>query len=130
MRLESELGGRLLTALRGSAGASVLRRLPARVRLEAPVPADLMSAREFEVRKISRTGMLVETDLAAELDSEFEVEVALDGHSVSCRGRIAYLIERVSPGAGDPRFELGVEFVALGEPARRVLEEFITHLAG
>lgn len=132
LAFDAGLGGRLLEELRGGDSAvSVVRRMAARIRLRAPVPVDLTSAQEFEVRRISRTGLLIETRLAAALGSEIALEVTLEGKLLSCRGRVAYVIESGPARSRRPsRFEVGVEFVTMSDEDRRVLEEFVDHLAG
>lgn len=121
-------GERLLEIFRESVVLSFGQRLCTRFRLTTPRPVDLDAEHELEVRKVSRTGMLIETDLPAELDSECELEVQLAGTQLRTRGRIAHLIAH--PGDADAErrgahYQLGVEFLALSERDRQTLDQFL-----
>jgi PilZ domain len=120
-------GERLLEVFHDSVVLSFGQRLCARFRLHTPRPVNLASEHEFEVRKISRNGMLIETDLAADLGSQCELEVDLRGVEFRPRGRIAHLISHATDGGerGRSRYQLGIEFVALDDSNRTALEGFL-----
>ena len=61
-------GEKLLEMFREGVVLSFGQRLCARFRLATPRPVNLDAEHELEVRKLSRTGMLIETELAAELE--------------------------------------------------------------
>ena len=121
-------GEKLLEIFREGVVLSFGQRLCTRFRLATPRPVNLDAEHELEVRKLSRTGMLIETELAAELNSECELEIQLAETQLRTRGRIAYLIDH--PGDDDaqrrgPHFQLGVEFLALSERDRETLDQFL-----
>lgn len=120
-------GEQLLDVFHESIVVSFGQRLCARFRLETPHPVDLAAEYEFDVRKLSRTGMLIETDLATDLDSVCEFEVELNGDAFRARGRVAHLIAH-PPGAGDSprgRYQLGLEFLDLPTGDRQSLDRFL-----
>lgn len=115
-----------IESLRALLGASAEVSLDGEVvgRFELGVPASvrLHSDYQFEVRKISATGMLIEANLAPRKDSLVEVCVPLDGEELRAAARIAY----VAPVAGAAdRHELGIEFRDLTPSNRARLESFI-----
>ena len=121
-------GERLVEIFREGVVLSFGQRLCTRFRLATPRPVNLDAEHELEVRKLSRTGMLIETDLAAELNSECELEIQLAGTQLRTRGRIAYVIDHPSDASGQGRgshFQLGVEFLALTDRDRETLERFL-----
>jgi hypothetical protein len=117
----------VLAMVRDSAVVSFGRRVSARFRLETPRPVDVHAEHQFEVRKLSASGMLIETDLGAELDSIVEVDLQLDGAPLRTRGRIAYIV--ADSGGGEAgagvHYRLGVEFTRLSAANRRRLEAFL-----
>jgi hypothetical protein len=122
-----ERGEALLGLFRESEVVSFGQRLCARFRLETPRPVDLATEHEFEVRKISRTGMLIETELATDLNSVCELEVELGDDAFRAHGRIAHLIAHAQSAGDAPRsrYQLGLEFIELSGRDREVLERFI-----
>ena len=68
--------------------------------------------------------MLIVTDLVAEQDSLFDMEVQLDDGVCRARGRVAY-VRPASPRRTEGAVELGVEFTAISEADRALLMSFI-----
>lgn len=99
------------------------RRVLGRFRLRGAGGIELATEREFAVRRISLSGMLIQTDLTPPLDSNLDLEIRLPRELLSCRGRVAYArpVDR-EPLAGA---ELGIEFQDLPDHGRRALEKLI-----
>lgn len=98
-------------------------RLTGRFRAEALKPAELEARYEFEVLKLSLSGMLVRTTLEASPGARFGLELALRDGLVALEGRVAYA--QREPGRGDAATQLGMEFVEPTEEARGALAAFI-----
>lgn len=115
-----------VAALRGLLGASAEIALDGELsgHFELGQPESLRLGRDyqFEVHKMSATGMLIEARLSPRIDSLIEVCVPLDGHELRATARVAYS-ERIV-GAAD-RHHLGVEFRDMNLVARSRLEAFI-----
>lgn len=82
--------------------------------------ADVALEQDFEVRKISFSGMLIEADLIPDLESRFRVEIPSEPQPVSVAVRVAHVAELES--SGGTRAEIGVEFLDLTDDARHALE--------
>lgn len=99
-------------------------RLTGRFQAEALLPAELETRYDFEVLKLSLSGMLVKTSLEASLGSRFGLELALREGVVPLAGRVAY-VQREEASKGEVATQLGMEFVDVTGAARRSLGEFI-----
>lgn len=120
----SEKAHDVLAFLQSAAVVSVQTRVCGRFRARFAETVNLNTEYEFEVRKISRSGMLIVTDLVAEQGSAFDMEVQLDQGLLGARGRVAY----VRPTSGRQpggAVELGVEFTEMSEADRALLTGFI-----
>lgn len=100
-------------------------RLTGRFRAEALLPAEVEARYEFEVLKLSLSGMLVRTPLEASLGDTFGVELALRDGIVPLDGRVAY-VQRDDTVKGTVATQLGMEFVGMSEESRLCVTTFIT----
>lgn len=125
IRFDDALGDKAATLHRllgASAEVSLERRLTGRFDLGLPESVRLRRDYQFEVVKISATGMLIDAELAPRVDTLFEIGVGLGGEELKCPCRVAF----VAPVEGRPgHHHLGVEFRDLSPSGRRRLEEFI-----
>lgn len=99
-----------------------------RFRIDAPGKALLDSPEEYRVRLISRSGMLIETQHALELDRVYPMEISPPGtEAIHFEGRVASAVE---VGTESPALcEYGIEFVALPSDDDARLQAFIEALA-
>lgn len=114
--------------LAGTGGTGWEERRPGRFTAPEPVPIVLELESEMTVRRMSRSGMLVETGLAPHLESHIRLDVELAGHRLRSRGRVAFR----EPGAGERRrlsMRLGVEFLDLPTPDETALGAFLQTVA-
>lgn len=88
--------------------------------LGLPESVRLRSDYGFEVRKLSATGMLIESELAPRLDTVIELTVALGEGELRTSVRVAY-VEEIGPG----RYHLGVEFGEMSADDRELLDRHI-----
>jgi len=78
--------------------------------------------RKYSVKKISLSGMLVETEYPLSLDDQYDIELFLNGDAIAIAGRIAYC--RKIDGHL-LQYDIGIEFVTLTESDKELLQRFI-----
>jgi hypothetical protein len=79
-------------------------------------------ARNYSVRKISLSGMLVETEYPLSLDDRYDIELFLDGDAIAVVGRIAYC-RKID--ADLSHYDIGIEFVTLTDSDKEALQRFL-----
>ncbi len=102
-------------------------RLTIRFDVKTPDRARLNGPHNYNVRKVSKGGMLIVTDLPFEVDERFPMEIYLHGDKViHVLGRVASCIEL----AGDvpSRYDIGIEFLEISQNDRAKFGEFIESL--
>ncbi|MBZ0113637.1 MAG: PilZ domain-containing protein [Thermoanaerobaculia bacterium] len=102
------------------------QRLFGRFKIQDVETIELAESREFVVRRLSLSGMLIETGFSPQLDEVFDLEIRLRDQLVELRGRVAN-VHQIRSGR-DSMAEIGVEFSGLEESQRRVFESFIEGL--
>ncbi|MCP4899015.1 MAG: hypothetical protein GY906_18755 [bacterium] len=81
---------------------------------------------QFEVKKISLSGMLVDADVRPRKDDVVPFEITLGESPFGGHGRIAYIDPY--PKKDTSRYRVGIEFALLSDTARDNLEEFLSSL--
>ncbi len=114
----------LVRLIEENAAVRLEKRVFGRFKLEAGEGVSVASQVDFTVRKLSLSGMLVETDFPVTKDSRFPLELRLEDEVVSAIGRVAY-VEPQGQQKGREVAHLGFEFIELSKPARVALERFI-----
>lgn len=120
----TEKASQLLEFMQEHVVLALQHRVMGRFKLKAGSPVALETRYDFEVVKLSLSGMLVKTRLLPDPDSSFDMELQIAGGPFEIGGRIAY-VRRVGGTDADPESQLGVEFQKLDEARGRVLREFI-----
>lgn len=120
----SETQAELMPIVAKSASLQLKPRLYGRLRPDEGETVTLKSDLDFEVRRISLSGLLVETASAPEPDSIVSLEIQIDGQPFASSGRIAN-VSKVSDGEGTHKSQFGVEFLELPEEQRKILETFL-----
>jgi hypothetical protein len=85
---------------------------------------DVEAEASFEVKKISLSGMLIDTDWAPSKDEVIRFDARLGDFEFCGHGRVAY-IEGYEDHQGASRFRLGVEFSLLSDVARSGLNDYL-----
>jgi hypothetical protein len=98
-----------------------------RFRPDVPATVDVGSCGLFEVKKISRSGMLADSDWKPRPNELVPFEITLGDDLLTGHGRIAY-IEGYEADDGGQRYHLGVEFDRLPAEASALLARFIGEL--
>lgn len=83
---------------------------------------DVKVEEDFLVRRVSFSGMLIETDFVPELEDCFRVELASEEGPLSLEVRVAYV---QSPSDAEGRAEVGVEFLNLQDEDEALLARVI-----
>ena len=79
--------------------------------------------RKYSVKKISLSGMLVETEYPLSLNDQYDIELFLNGNAIAIVGRVAYC--RKIDDAHLLQYDIGIEFVALTDSDKKLLQHFI-----
>ena len=99
------------------------RILGVRFKIHQTEGAEIDCPFQYQIKKISLTGMLIEAESPLTEDSRHVMEISLDGVPLTVNGRIANLTEKTS---GDVvKYEAGIEFLEMSEENRKVLQAFI-----
>jgi c-di-GMP-binding flagellar brake protein YcgR len=111
---------------------SLENRLFGRFRIAPRQSAGLSLEADFRIIQLSRTGMLVETDVAAPADTSCEMKVRLRDFEFESPSRITHLegVERRGSGRtgrdrNQPLVLLGVEFLDMDPQMQEDLQAFI-----
>lgn len=99
-------------------------RLNIRFGVASPEKAVLGGPHNYHVKKISASGMLIETDMPLEAEDRLPMEFFPEGNSaIKFIGRVASCVEIAN--AVPKHYDIGVEFIEMGEDDRKRLREFI-----
>lgn len=85
---------------------------------------------EITIRKVSRTGMLIDSPAPAEIGVVLPFDLVFAGDSFQALGRVITCEARHQADAEEPvSYAIGVEFEKLDEHARKALKTALEHLA-
>lgn len=83
---------------------------------------------DFVVRKMSLSGMLIETEMPLEPEYRAEMIVRVsDGKEVPFTGRVAHVIP---PKEGESFYSIGIEFVSISKSSLKLIKDFLGSLDG
>jgi hypothetical protein len=120
----TEKAANVMDFLKDHVVLALQKRVIGRFRPKGETPIELSTRVEFEVAKVSLSGMLLKTRMMPAVDSTFDLEMSLAGVPFDSSCRVAY-VRRSGGTDAEPQVEMGVEFVGLGEPQHAVLRSFI-----
>ncbi len=128
--LSSERSQDLWELIRHCALVEIEDSVLGRFELDLPTEARLGGSYGFAVRRLSLSGVLIETDFEPELDSRFEVQIQLGTRRWGSRARVAS-IPRVGRRSEKVLTQIGLEFCDVEPDRLSQLESFIdTRLRG
>ena len=88
--------------------------------------AHIDSPMDFIVKKISLSGMLIETFLPMKLNEKYDMSLKLDEkYKINFQGRVAHVI---SPENGTKTYKVGIEFKRLNTQDRENLRKYLLSL--
>ena len=117
----------LLSFLERSAVLDANKRIFGRFRVAGDPAVSFAAEHEFVARTISATGMLLETDFAAEIGTQIETEIHLDGEVATVKARIAFARDTQTE-EGSRVSELGIEYVNPQPEEKDKITAFISRL--
>lgn len=82
---------------------------------------------KYNVKKISLSGMLVETEYPFEINSHHDIELFLNETIISTVGRIAYCKKNDATDVN--QYDIGIEFVKISDDNKLALKDFLKTLA-
>ena len=91
---------------------------------EQPQVVELDSDYKFSVRKLSLSGMLIETDFVPELEARLPLEVLLPDSPIEALARVASVPNLGRRARGEPT-QIGVEFCGLDSQRRSELRAYL-----
>jgi len=104
------------------------RRLNVRFCITTPREKTLSFPAQFTVKKISLSGMLIQTEQSLEIESKIPMGLSLKADNpVNFIGRVASCL--MTEDKGQAYYEIGVEFTDLMDEDRKLLQTFINYLA-
>jgi len=104
------------------------RRLTGRFNLAQAPTAAIAIRHDFEVRRLSLGGMMVETVWDPAPDSTVELEVHTGRGVVRTRGKVRSVLAAIGDPNGPPVFAVGLEFVGLAAEDERSLAALVETL--
>ena len=99
------------------------RILGVRFRVQQSEGSEIDLPCEYRIKKISLSGMLIETDSQLLLNSRHEMEVSLDDTILTLTGRIANQKE-ITAGNGT-KYDVGIEFIEMTEKDQGILKKYL-----
>jgi hypothetical protein len=106
----------------------VERRVNVRFQITGPHEHILSYPAHFRVKKISLSGMLIQTEEALDIESKVPMELALnDGTSVNFIGRVVTC--QTTESKGQTHYDIGSEFTDLTDKDNALLQTFIDQWA-
>ncbi len=114
----------LMPIVARSASLQLMPRLHGRFKPDQDETVTLESNVDFEVKRLSLSGLLVESDATPEPDSIIRLELDVSGQKLATAGRVAD-VSRVRGEGGVWRSQLGIEFLDLTDDDRKMLEAFL-----
>lgn len=120
----SEQARRILSFVRRAGVVGVASRVFGRFKVRREESVDVAFEHEFELRRLSLSGMLLEADLLPEVGSRFTLEIDTAVGRLAPTVVVRNLEQSFSPG-GEPTTRIGVEFHHLADDDRALLERLI-----
>lgn len=123
----SENSSELLKFISENRTESIEKRiLGVRFKVKRPNDAIIDCPYEYSIKKISLSGMLIETESLFDIDSLHEMEIFLQESVMPITGRIVNCVETVKDNV--TRFDIGIEFIEISDEDRKLLKTFLDSL--
>lgn len=102
------------------------RLLGVRFKVKRPNDAIIDCPHEYTIKKISLSGMLIESETLFDIESLHEMEICLQQSVMPVTGRIVNCVETVKDNI--TRFDIGIEFIKISDEDRSLLKTFLESL--
>jgi hypothetical protein len=121
----NERGSQLIDFIEESKITTLERRVVGvRFKIAAPRNIKIEYPYKYEVKKMSVSGMLVETGYPLKVNSRYHIEIFLEKNILELIGRVAYC-EEVNPGNDDKKYNIGIEFTKMTDEKRDLIKKFL-----
>lgn len=122
--LSSERSRDLWDLIRSHALVEIEDSVLGRFRVDLPAEAHMGSSYDFAVRKLSLSGLLIETDYEPDLNASFDLQIRLGSRRWGTRARVAS-IPRAGRKSAGVLTQVGLEFCKLDPGRVSQLRSFI-----
>ncbi|MCX5718831.1 MAG: PilZ domain-containing protein [Nitrospirae bacterium] len=78
---------------------------------------------KYEVKKISLSGMLIETESPFEINVQYEMEFSVNDHRVNVIGKVSNCAKIVSEDVD--KYDIGIEFIEMSDKDKEILKSFL-----
>jgi hypothetical protein len=102
------------------------RLIGVRFKVSQPDDATIDASYEYTIKKLSFSGMLIETDHLLDVDSRHEMEISLNNREIAAMGRIVNCLQLTEKDV--QKYEIGIEFMEMTENDKTVLKQFLNSL--
>jgi hypothetical protein len=120
----NEKGAQLMNFIEENKITTLERRVVGvRFKIDSPHNIKVDYPYKYEVKKMSLSGMLVETGYPLKVDSRYHVEIFLDNKVIGLIGRVAYC-EEIKSG-NDAQYNIGIEFGKMSDDKRELIKKFL-----
>jgi len=123
----SELEEELFDVLSRQGITQLERRAHGRFTAVGEDPVSVEATPEFLVHKISRSGLLIESEYVPRIEDRLEAEIYLEDQVLRASLRVAHL-RHVRTIDGDPAAEIGAEIVDMSGGDRAIYNEIIDRM--
>lgn len=97
-----------------------------RVKIATPRNITIDFPCRYDIKKMSLSGMLVETESPLEINAHYDMEILLSENVLNVEGRVASCIEIIS---GDiSKYDVGIEFMKISDENRSLLKSYLDTL--
>jgi hypothetical protein len=100
------------------------RRAHGRFTVVGAEPVSMEARPEFLVRKVSRSGMLIESEHVPDVEDRLDADINLEDRVLEARFRVAY-VHHIRNEEGRPAAEIGVELEEMPGKDRKAYERMI-----
>ena len=97
-----------------------------RFKINTPQNVKIEYPYKYEVKRMSLSGMLVETEYPLKINSRYHIEIFLDKTELNLVGRVAYC-EEINPGRGT-KYKIGIEFIKMPDEKQKLIKKFLKTL--
>ncbi|UCE78597.1 MAG: PilZ domain-containing protein [Nitrospiraceae bacterium] len=102
------------------------RLVGVRFKVNQPDDATIDASCEYEVKKLSLSGMLIETDRLLDIDSRHDINISLNQREIAVIGRIVNCVEVMKEDL--KKYEIGIEFMEITEEDKKRIINFLNSL--
>ena len=120
----TEKAAELLQFMEQNITLDLKKRISGRFKVEPSGPVVLKADTGYLVKQISLSGMMIESEVALDPDTRFDIDMRLGRRKFTSSARIIYMAE-IGEDDETKAYRMGVEFVETPDEKMQILEDFI-----